>query len=248
MEFLSIYWWRLIVSMVFSYLLGSFSFAVIFSKLSKDHKDVREMGSGNAGFTNVLRTVGVGPAILTFVFDCLKGIIAVFVTMWIFGMSFDNAAIEALSEGVRFEYNIYGKYLAGAFCVLGHSFPVFFGFRGGKGITTMAGILLVLDPIPWMLVLTLAVWFVFFLSTKIISVASVACTVAIVVWNFVITFFFIYKPSLGTDVPLRLSYVITSTVIMFFIGLFVAIMHRENIKRIIRGEEKKITVKKGSSK
>ena len=243
MLFITTYWWRIIACAVISYLLGSFSFAVIFTKLSSK-KDVREMGSGNAGFTNVLRSVGVVPAIFTFVFDCLKGIIAVIITMWIFNMSFDNAGIEALSDTLRFEFNAYGKYLAGVFCVLGHSFPVFFGFRGGKGITTMAGILLVLDPIPWMLVLTLAVWFVFFLSSKIISVASLACTVAIVVWNFVITFFFMYQPSLATDEPMRLNYVITTTAIMFFIGLFVAIMHRDNIKRLIRVEEKKIKAKK----
>ncbi len=243
MLFITTYWWRILLCALISYLLGSFSFAVIFTKLSSK-KDVREMGSGNAGFTNVLRSVGVVPAIFTFVFDCLKGIIAVFVTMWIFNMPFDNAGIEALSEGLRFEFNSYGKYLAGVFCVLGHSFPVFFGFRGGKGITTMAGILLVLDPVPWMLVLTLAVWLIFFLSTKIISVGSLAAAVAITVWNFVITFFFVYKPSIGTETPLRLSYVITTTVIMAFIGLFVIIMHRENIKRLIRGEEKKIKAKK----
>lgn len=243
MLFITLYWWRILACAIISYLLGSFSFAVIFTKLSSN-KDVREMGSGNAGFTNVLRSVGVVPAIFTFVFDCLKGIIAVLITIWIFNLPFDNAGIEALSEGLRFEFNAYGKYLAGVFCVLGHSFPVFFGFRGGKGITTMAGILLVLDPMPWMLVLTLAVWLTFFLCTKIISAGSLAAAVSIVVWNFVITFFFMYKPSLNTDAPLRLSYVITTTVIMFFIGLFVVIMHRENIKRLIRGEEKKIKAKK----
>ncbi|MBQ2944188.1 MAG: glycerol-3-phosphate 1-O-acyltransferase PlsY [Ruminococcus sp.] len=243
MQFITIYWWRIIACALISYLLGSFSFAVIFTKLSSK-KDVREMGSGNAGFTNVLRSVGVVPAIFTFVFDCLKGIISVLITLWIFNMDFDSTAINALSESLRFEYTAYGKYLAGVFCVLGHSFPVFFGFRGGKGITTMAGILLILDPVPWMLVLTLAVWLIFFFSTKIISIGSLAAAVAISVWNFVITFFFVYKPSLGTDAPIRLSYVITTTVIMALIGLFVTIMHRENIKRLIRGEEKKIKAKK----
>ena len=143
MQFITIYWWRIIACALISYLLGSFSFAVIFTKLSSK-KDVREMGSGNAGFTNVLRSVGVVPEIFTFVFDCLKGIISVLITMWIFNMDFDSTAINALSESLRFEFNAYGKYLAGVFCVLGHSFPVFFGFRGGKGITTMAGILLIL--------------------------------------------------------------------------------------------------------
>ncbi len=243
MEFITIYWWRILISAIISYLLGSFSFAVIFSKLSKN-QDVRTMGSGNAGFTNVLRTVGVGPAILTFVFDCLKGVISVFITVFIFNLQIDSAAITALSDSLRFEYMAYGKYLAGMFCVLGHSFPVFFGFRGGKGVTTMAGILLVLNPMPWHLIATLAVFLVFFLSTKIISVGSLACTVSISVFNFIITYFFVYRPALSSADPYRLSYVIVTTIIMVLIGVFVAYMHRENIKRLIRGEEKKIKAKK----
>ncbi len=241
MQFLTIYWWRILACAIISYLLGSFSFAVIFTKLSSK-KDVRDMGSGNAGFTNVLRSVGVVPAIFTFVFDCLKGIIAVLITMWIFNMPLDSAGIESLSESLRFEYTTYGKYLAGVFCVLGHSFPVFFGFRGGKGITTMAGILLILD---WrLLAFVLAVWLLFFLATKIISVGSLAAAVAISVMNFIVTYFFYYKPSLATAEPYRFSYVIFTTAVMLVIGAFVIFMHRENIKRLIRGEEKKIKAKK----
>ncbi len=244
MEFLSIYWWRLAVSLVISYLLGSFSFAVIFSKLSKEHKDVREMGSGNAGFTNVLRTVGVGPAVLTFIFDWLKGVIAILLTMLIFNLQVDAEAINALSDSVRREYFIYGKYLSGLFCVIGHCFPVFFGFRGGKGITTTAGVLFMLD---WrILVFTLAFWLVFFLATKIISVGALSACVNIIVWNVVVTYFWQYKPSLATDTPYSINYVWVTTVIMVVFSILVLVMHRENIKRLIRGEEKKITVKKNS--
>lgn len=240
MEFLTIYWWRLLLVAVISYLLGSFSFAIIFTKLSKN-QDVRTMGSGNAGFTNVLRSVGVVPAVFTFIFDCLKGVIAVIIA-WALFTQIPDAAIDGLSDSLRFEYLAYGKYLAGMFCVLGHSFPVFFGFKGGKGVTTMAGILLILD---WrLLALTLAIFFIFFLCTKIISVGSLACTVAIVVWNFVITFFLQYLPSQETSDPYRLSYVLVTTGVMLLIGVFVAVLHRENIKRLIRGEEKKITAKK----
>lgn len=242
MEFITVYWWRILISAVVSYLLGSFSFAIIFTKLAKN-QDVRTMGSGNAGFTNVLRSVGVVPAIFTFAFDCLKGIIAMLFTMWLFGLDVD-AATQSISEASKYEYLTIAKCLAGMFCVLGHSFPVFFGFRGGKGVTTMAGILLIIDPMPWMLVLNLAVFFVFFLATKIISVGSLACTVSVPVWHFVMTYFFIYKPSLETSEPYSMTYVWVTTAIMFLIGLFVAILHRQNIKRLIRGEEKKIKAKK----
>lgn len=241
MEFITIYWWRILVSVVISYLLGSFSFAVIFTKLSKN-QDVREMGSGNAGFTNVLRSVGVVPAIFTFVFDCLKGIIAILITALIFNMQFDSTAINTLSDSLRFEYLTFGKYLAAVFCVLGHSFPVFFGFKGGKGITTMAGILLILD---WrLLAMTLGTFLLFFIITKIISVGSLAAAATIYIWNFVVTYFFYYKPSLATAEPYRLSLVLVTTAIMFLIAVFVIFMHRENIKRLIRGEEKKIKAKK----
>ena len=241
MEFITIYWWRLIVVAVASYLLGSFRSAVIFSKMAKK-KDVREMGSGNAGFTNVLRSVGIVPAILTFVFDFVKGLIAVYFAVFMFNLQFDAEAINALSEGIRNEYLIYGKYLAGAFCVLGHSFPVFFGFRGGKGITTMAGILLALDL--RFLLLVLGTFLVFFILTRIISVGSLMAALTITGWNWVVMYFWYYKASLDTAAPYRSSLVLVTNLIMLTIAAFVIFMHRGNIKRLIKGEEKKIKAKK----
>lgn len=245
MEFLSLYWWRLLASVVVAYLIGSFSFAVMFSKMSKEGKDVREMGSGNAGFTNVLRTVGVVPAILTFVFDCLKGIIAVKLAVVIFNLSFDNESIKLLSETLQFEYLEYGKYIAGAFVVIGHCFPIFFGFRGGKGVTTTGGVLGVLD---WrVLLICLTLWLIIFIFARIISVASMSAIVLIVIFNFIMKYFIDYKPSLSSDAPHSITYVWVSTAVLLFIALLSLFMHRANIGRIIRGEEKKITVKKKNS-
>lgn len=245
MEFLSLYWWRLLVAALIAYILGSINFAVIFTKLSSK-KDVREMGSGNAGFTNVLRSVGVVPAVFTFVFDCLKGVIAVYISMFIFNIQFDSEGIKMLSDTLQNEYMVYGKYIVGAFAVVGHCFPVFFGFRGGKGITTTGGVLGVLD---WrVLIVCMTLWLIIFLCVKIISVASLSAAVLIVIWNFVFKFFFEYKPSLSTETPHNLSYVWVTTGIIFLISLLAFIMHRANIGRIIRGEEKKLTVKKTGSK
>jgi len=244
MEFFELYWWRILASVVIAYLIGSFSFAVIFSKHSKEGKDVREMGSGNAGFTNVLRTVGVVPAVLTFIFDCLKGVLAVHLAVVVVNLPFDNEAIKLLSDTARAEYLDYVRYIAGVFVVIGHCFPVFFGFRGGKGVTTTGGVLGVLD---WrVLLICLTLWLIIFLCVKIISVASMSAVVLIVIFNFVIKYFFEYKPSLCCDDPHSLTYVWVTTGALLFIALLSLFMHRANIGRIIRGEEKKITVKKKS--
>lgn len=241
MEFLSIYWWRLLVCAIVAYLLGSINFAVIFSKMASK-KDVREMGSGNAGFTNVLRTVGVVPAVFTFVFDCVKGMIAVYIAICVFNLQLDSDSINLLSEVKRAEFLAYGKYITGAFAVIGHCFPVFFGFRGGKGITTTGGVLGVLD---WrVLLVTMTCWLIIFIFVRIISVASLSAAVFIVIWNFVFKYFFEYKSSLGTAIPHSIDYVWITTGILCFISILAFFMHRGNIGRIIRGEEKKITVKK----
>lgn len=243
-EFITVYWWRILISIVAAYILGSINFAVIFTKMASK-QDVREMGSGNAGFTNVLRSVGVVPAVFTFLFDCLKGIFAVNIAIFVFNLQADSEGIKALSETLQAEYLVYGKYIAGAFAVIGHCFPVFFGFRGGKGITTTGGVLGVLD---WrVLLIVMTCWLIIFIFSKIISVASLSAAVLIVIWNFVIKYFLEYKPSLNTATPHNLSYVLVTTGILLFIGLLAIYMHRGNIKRIINGEEKKITVKKKSA-
>lgn len=256
MEFLSLYWWRILVIAVISYLLGSLSFAVIFSKTSANKKDVREMGSGNAGFTNMLRCVGVGPAVLTFVFDLLKGIIPVILAVLIMRIPLDMSGISELPSSIQFEYNTYLKYIAGFFSVIGHCFPVFFGFRGGKGVTTTAGVALMIDV--RLLLMALSAYLIVLLITKIVSAGSLVAAIAIFVSNFIINFFWTYLPSQTGSVnlswnlifegsiesPLRLSYVIVNSVIMLVISLLVIIKHKDNIKRLIRGEEKKIKAKK----
>ena len=115
-----------------SYLLGSISFAVLFSKLFAK-KDVRDSGSGNAGMTNVLRTIGKLPAVLTLVCDLLKAIAAIFISRWIFSYLPFNEMVNV------------GAYVGGIAVVIGHIYPIFFNFRGGKGVLTCAGVFLVLD-------------------------------------------------------------------------------------------------------
>src|SRR5574344_412471 len=136
--FLSSEWWKILLAAIPAYLLGSINSAVIITKIVSG-KDIRSMGSGNAGFTNVLRAVGKGPAIATIICDFLKGVIAVLIGGMIFSTVVTNNAI--LSN----EYIAAGKYIAGVCCILGHSYPLYFHFKGGKGVVTSAALILMAD-------------------------------------------------------------------------------------------------------
>lgn len=224
-------WWLVLISFLIAYLLGSINTAVIVTKAAtKGKKDIREMGSGNAGFTNVLRSVGKVPAILTIVFDFLKSVLGVFIGGVIFSIVFTGSSDL---DGIV----VIGKYLCGFFCILGHSYPVFFHFRGGKGIVSAAAMMLVADwRVFLIIVATFAIVFVF---SKIISLASITCACLFPVYTFIITFFIDYM-----NFKFPVSYVVLCTLAAFLIGLFVVIKHSGNIKRLIAGEEKKITAKK----
>lgn len=221
---------RAIMTAAVAYLFGSISFAVIFTKMSSK-KDIREMGSGNAGFTNVLRTVGVVPAVFTLLFDFLKGVIAGFFGRWLFSM------IETSDATLSEELIIYGGFIGGIFAIIGHMYPVYFGFKGGKGIVTAAAMMAVTD---WRVFLLIVGTFllVFFIS-KIISLASITCAALYGVYTFAISYFVEY--SYGYF-PFR--YVLITSLLALFLGIFVIIKHKENIKRLLKGEEKKITAKK----
>ncbi len=217
------------VTAVIAYLFGSISFAVIFTKMSSK-KDIREMGSGNAGFTNVLRSVGVAPAVFTLVFDFLKGVIAGFVGRMLF-------STLAVAPELKSELVIYGGFIGGVFAIIGHMYPVYFGFKGGKGIVTAAAMMAVTDYRVFLLIV--ATFLVLFFATRIISLASITCAAMYGVYTFIISFFFEYKTG---DFPLR--FVLLTSLFAFFLGTFVIIKHKDNIKRLIKGEEKKLTVKK----
>ena len=140
-----------------AYLLGSLSFSIIVTRLLY-HKDIRTFGSGNAGMTNVLRTFGKGAAALTIVGDIGKGILAVLLAKWAFG------AFTAADP-------IYGAYIA-AFCaVLGHVYPVYFGFKGGKAVSVATGTIIAIKPV--LILPLLAVFFIVFLCSKMVSLASI---------------------------------------------------------------------------
>ncbi len=200
----------LLFCVLFGYLLGSVNFAVIISKLFfKD--DVRKYGSGNAGATNMLRTFGKGAGIATFVCDGVKGAVAVVISMLLMG------------EG--------GAYIAGLACILGHIFPVFYKFRGGKGVVVSAVTILALEPFVFLCLLVLFVLIVG--ASKYISLGSVICAF----------FFPLLQNAFSGDSGFL------KTIISVLIAVIVIVMHKTNIKRLLNRTENKFSFssKKGKN-
>ena len=237
--YLQNYWWCIIALAAFSYILGSVNFAVVFTRLVKK-QDIRTLGSGNAGFTNVLRCVGVFPAVMTFGVDFLKAVISVLAARLL--VSYMPVEGMLSQSSLKTEYMYYTMLIAGLFCVIGHSFPVFFNFKGGKGVVTTAAMMAVVD---WRFFLfVLGTFLVVFVFSRIISLSSIIAGIMMGPSNFVVTYFFMYKPSLDTVDPYSITFVWVTTILAACIGLFAIIKHKDNIKRILKGEEKKITAKK----
>ena len=205
-----------IVTVIAAYLIGSISFAVIFAK-SFLKKDVRELGSGNAGATNVLRNAGLVPGLLTFLFDALKGFAAAYMGKAIF----DYIHTQTGSE---WSYALYGAYLCGAACMLGHIVPIFFGFKGGKGVATSVGIFAVCCPIA--IVVGVSVFALCVIFTKYVSLGSVLGAVVVVVLAI-----FLYDDTVSIWPQLLLSVAM---------GAMVIGKHKDNIKRLLNGTESKI--------
>ena len=192
--------WAWGLTMVCAYLLGSFSTSITVSKLFY-HQDIRQMGSGNAGATNTLRNFGAHKALLVMLGDGLKAVLAMWMARWLVGP-------EAM---------LY----AGGVAVLGHIFPVYYGFQGGKGVMSAAAKILAFD---WrMFLIMLAVFASTVLLTRIVSLASILAAVS-------------FLPSMLLFHRDNLWYVLFSG------GLAAVVIwkHRSNIRRLKQGTESKL--------
>ncbi|WP_195200613.1 glycerol-3-phosphate 1-O-acyltransferase PlsY [Faecalispora jeddahensis] len=221
----------IVLTALVAYLLGSVNSSILITRIFGQKTDIRQMGSGNAGATNVLRSVGRLPAALTFIFDFLKCVLAVLAGRAIFSYFFQIPAISPMVIEQT------GAYIAGIVCILGHIYPLYFGFRGGKGVTTSIAMIMIID---WRV--SLIVWAAFFLAvfcSKMVSLGSVCGAGIYPFATFFLTFFYDYRSS--ATVPL--SYVVVATVSSFIIGCIVIIKHRGNIKRILDGTEKKVSLR-----
>lgn len=221
---------------IFGYLLGSVSFAIIFTRIFSG-VDVRDFGSKNAGMTNVSRVAGKKAAILTLICDVAKGAVAVLVARYLGIYLLDLLTAQSIENTVN---PLIFAYLGGYFCVLGHIYPLYFKFHGGKGVASMLGILLFVDWRSALLVLLMFIIVVLF--TRIVSLGSLSAAVA-----YPIATYFLYEgANQYTYTMLGMNQHIIVTLCALLYGLTLFYTHRSNIVRLIHGTENKIGSKKKS--
>lgn len=209
-----------IIIAIIAYLIGSVNFSIIISKKMAGF-DVREKGSGNAGTTNMLRSVGKKAAAITLICDILKGVVSIGIAI-IMGNIIKNIDRELLLQ------------IAGIAVILGHTFPIFFGFKGGKGVATSLGVLLMSN---WQIGLICLVFaLVLMILTKMVSLGSCGAAVLFPVLTLFINNHYTVL-SEGKNGNVYFIYSVILAVIVLY-------NHRSNIKRILNGTENKLSFSK----
>ena len=231
------FWVKWVIIAVESYLLGSLSFSIIVSKgLYK--KDIRTFGSGNAGMTNVLRTFGKKAAALTITGDVLKGTVAVLIARLLFvnspvTLQMRDVAFTMFGREIYYSANIYmeiGLYIAVLGAFLGHMFPLYFGFKGGKGVSVIAGAMIAVTPVT--LLIALGLFFIIVFTTKIVSLGSIIAPPTYIIWTLAQSYI-----THTVSVPNLVAAVVFPSAIVW--------AHRTNIKRLLNGTEYKFGQNKG---
>lgn len=211
-----------VISVVISYLLGSCNSSIIVVRLLK-HEDIREKGSKNAGLTNTLRCYGKFPALLTLIGDLAKGIVSVLLSILVFRLMVGNGNFDRQTVG----------YISGIAAIVGHIFPIYYGFRGGKGILVSSSILIVIDPLTFAIIIPF--FAVVLLISKYVSVASISAALFYPVLTFLLHYFVENEP---------LSTCIVHTALVAVTSVLLIYMHRANIQRLKNGTENKFFGKK----
>lgn len=217
----------ILLTAVISYLLGSLNSSIITVRLMKG-EDIREKGSKNAGLTNTLRCYGKVPALFTLIGDLAKGIIAVLLSQLVCRMLMG----EDYSSTHFIDSQAIG-YIAGFFAIIGHIFPVYYGFKGGKGVLVASSVLIVIDPVTFAIVIPFFILVI--IITKYVSVGSISAAVAYPVITFCVNYF------LRSD---TLEKSLLYTALTVGTGILLIYMHRTNIARLKAGTENKFSVKR----
>ena len=203
-----------LLTAVAAYIIGSISFSIIITRIFAK-TDVREHGSGNAGTTNVLRTAGKLPAALTFLFDFLKCVAAIYFGLFLFQL-FNPQNIDATVI----------KFVAGLFCLLGHIYPLYFGFRGGKGVVTTAALIFM---ISWQcFLIAISIFILMALLTRLVSLSTIVAASSLPVTMYIVMWL------------TKNEYRIVNTFFALVMTIILIIMHRSNIRRLLNGTEHKI--------
>ena len=191
----------IVIMLILSYLIGAFPSGYVIGKLFFK-KDIRQFGSGNTGATNSFRVF-----LVTFL-DIFKGFIVVFFPLW----------LPVQAEGPITTFFTNGL-IVGAFAILGHVYPVYLGFKGGKAVATSAGVILGVNPV--LLLILAAIFFGILYLTKYVSLSSIIASICCVIGALLIRDYILFIVSIG-------------------VGVLLIIRHRTNIVRIFKGEEPKI--------
>ncbi|MCQ2010086.1 MAG: glycerol-3-phosphate 1-O-acyltransferase PlsY [Sporolactobacillus sp.] len=195
-------------SIIISYLIGSISFSYLITKKIKKI-DIRQTGSGNAGATNTMRVLGTGPAVGVLILDVLKGVVCILM-----------ANLLGLPD--------WAVALSGLAAIIGHDFPIYYGFKGGKGVATTIGVFFMIMPL-------------FALIAGVITILIIAVTRFVSLGSL---FFLLFTPILGWIIH---GYSAGVLVVAFLITVLAFYQHRANIVRLIQGKENKLGHKKAQA-
>jgi glycerol-3-phosphate acyltransferase PlsY len=211
----------IILTVIISYLLGSMNSSIIVVRLLKN-EDIREHGSKSAGLTNTYRCYGGVPAALTLIGDLAKGVFAVLFALLIFTHIY-REPFDGMSVG----------YTAGIFAILGHIFPVYYHFKGGKGVLVSSSILLVIDPLTFVIIIPFFI--IMIIITRYVSVASISAAVFYPILTLILHIF-------AENLPVRESLIHAGLTAVT--GVLLIYMHRANIARLKNHTENKFTLHK----
>lgn len=206
----------IVLSCILAYILGSFNFAIFITKKFYN-KNIKKLGSKNAGMTNVLRNFGKKPALITLFGDMLKGFLSIFICNV---LCFRLFTVESL---------IIFRYVVLIFALIGHIFPVFYNFKGGKGILVVAGSLILVNLKVFLTLL--AIFLIVFKLSKIVSFSSLFCAFILPISTFMMNYF---NHKLSTQIT------IITTILATIVSVFIIFAHRENIIRLLEKKEPKI--------
>ncbi len=235
MNHTGLFWVSALLSSAFSYLIGSISFSILFTRLFNHNVDIRTLGSGNAGLTNVLRSVGWKAGIFTFLFDFLKGAASVMAGRAIF-------QYYSQQTGAPAYFQQYGALIAGLLCVVGHVYPLYFHFKGGKGILSSAAVIVFFD---WRLFAVIFIVFAaVFTASKIVSLSSIVAAFSLPFVHCLMLSFWDYRTGNSPYGTLPISYLWSTAALITALSALLIYKHKSNIVRLKNKTEKKFTLKR----